>query len=578
MKFKISFTMMILAILAGSLSAQKIPQVIFYQGYLTDNNGDPINQNHAMTFRIYTALTGGEKRWEEVNSSIPVNRGVFSILLGSQNPIPMDIFSDKMRFLEIVIGNETLSPRQQIASVPYAYTAGSVQGSANVFPTQGNVGIGTTNPQSALDVRGKQFSIGTAMYSDGNSPSGKSIVGTDGVNTDLAAATDDKGSVRILDGNGDGALAISNWENSRLDSYKNKKTKESSDLILQNDGGNVGIGLDNPTAKLQVKGSIHSTEGGFKFPDGSTQTTASTGGGAAGDNLGNHIATKNISTNGHFISHDGTDQGIRIFPPGPGEGYPPIIRISGLELDVKCPAAFRDGMSVECSSIPFRVKDKAGNEATFPYSADCALHAKHNNGPYGMIGTSTRGVYGYNNKTTQYAGYFEGNLKCTGTLYKAGGSFQIDHPLDPSNKYLNHSFVESPDMMNIYNGNVMLDANGEATVTMPDWFEPLNRDFRYQLTCIGSYAHIYIVEKMKNNSFKISGGKSGMEVSWQVTGIRKDPWANAHRIEVEQNKVGDKQGKYLHPTENGVSETLGIGYTERLKFENEISKRKNDVD
>ncbi|MFZ5519151.1 MAG: hypothetical protein ACOY90_21145 [Candidatus Zhuqueibacterota bacterium] len=186
MKFKIYFMMMmILAILASSLNAQKIPQVIFYQGYLTDNNGDPINQNQSMTFRIYTALTGGEKRWEEVNSSVPINQGVFSILLGSQNPIPMDIFSDKTRFLEIVIGNETLSPRQQIASVPYAYTAGSVQGSTNVFPTQGN----------------------------------------------------------------------------------------------------VGIGLDNPTAKLQVKGPIHSTEGGFKFPDGSTQTTAAKGGGTGGGTL-----------------------------------------------------------------------------------------------------------------------------------------------------------------------------------------------------------------------------------------------------------------------------------------------------
>ena len=66
-----------------------------------------------------------------------------------------------------------------------------------------------------------------------------------------------------------------------------------------------------------------------------------------------------------------------------------------------------------------------------------------------------------------------GNVSVTGTLSKGSGSFKIDHPLDPKNKYLYHSFVESPDMMNIYNGNITTDANGFATVEMPDWFEAL---------------------------------------------------------------------------------------------------------
>jgi hypothetical protein len=94
-----------------------------------------------------------------------------------------------------------------------------------------------------------------------------------------------------------------------------------------------------------------------------------------------------------------------------------------------------------------------------------------------------------------------------GNLSKGGGSFKIDHPLDPANKYLYHSFVESPDMMNVYNGNVVLDANGEAVVVLPDWFEALNRDFRYQLTCIGGFAPVYIAEEIANNQFKIAGGE-----------------------------------------------------------------------
>ena len=66
----------------------------------------------------------------------------------------------------------------------------------------------------------------------------------------------------------------------------------------------------------------------------------------------------------------------------------------------------------------------------------------------------------------------------TGEVIKSGGTFRIDHPLDPENKYLSHSFVESWEMLNVYTGNAVLDEDGRATVRMPEWFEPLNRDFR----------------------------------------------------------------------------------------------------
>src|SRR5262249_49947693 len=108
--------------------------------------------------------------------------------------------------------------------------------------------------------------------------------------------------------------------------------------------------------------------------------------------------------------------------------------------------------------------------------------------------------------------HFSGNLDVTGTVSKGAGSFKIDHPLDPENKYLYHSFVESPDMMNLYNGNAVLDANGEATITLPDWFEALNRDFRYQLTCIGGFAPVYVAQEIAGNRFRIAGGKTGQKV------------------------------------------------------------------
>jgi len=153
-----------------------------------------------------------------------------------------------------------------------------------------------------------------------------------------------------------------------------------------------------------------------------------------------------------------------------------------------------------------------------------------------------------------------GNVHVTGTVTEGGGSFKIDHPLDPENKYLYHSFVESPDMMNIYNGNAVLDGRGEASVKLPEWFDALNRDFRYQLTCIGGFAPVYVAERVSNNWFKIAGGQAGMEVSWQVTGVRHDAFAEANRIPVEVDKPDTERGKYLHPFAHGLPEEMGLDH------------------
>lgn len=162
------------------------------------------------------------------------------------------------------------------------------------------------------------------------------------------------------------------------------------------------------------------------------------------------------------------------------------------------------------------------------------------------------------------SGRFFGPLQVDGTLSKGGGSFTIDHPLDPANRILQHSFVESPDMMNIYNGNAVTDANGRATIRLPDWFETLNRDFRYQLTVIGfgenasesaslgSFPRAMVAEKVRDNAFSIRTDQPFVEVSWQVTGIRQDAWAEANRIEVELDKPPERRGQYLHPQAFGL--------------------------
>jgi hypothetical protein len=163
----------------------------------------------------------------------------------------------------------------------------------------------------------------------------------------------------------------------------------------------------------------------------------------------------------------------------------------------------------------------------------------------GLLGSGGNvGVLGYN--PAGVAGLFAGNVAVTGTLTKGAGAFRIDHPLDPQHKYLQHSFVESPDMKNVYDGVVTTDRRGFATVKLPRYFQALNRDFRYQLTSLSGLQNVAVAQKIRGNRFVVQGEKPRSEISWQVTGIRKDRYANAHRIQVEVAKTaGDRAATAL---------------------------------
>ena len=189
----------------------------------------------------------------------------------------------------------------------------------------------------------------------------------------------------------------------------------------------------------------------------------------------------------------------------------------------------------------------------------------------GVWGKSTgAGPAVYGQATSNgYAGRFagsvlvEGSLFVAGSVSKSGGNFRIDHPLDPANKFLSHSFVESPDMKNIYDGNITTDANGVAIVALPDYFAALNRDYRYQLTVLGQFAQAIVSRKIAGNTFEIRTDKPGVEVSWQVTGIRQDAYAQANPIVVEESKPAEEQGLYLFPAGFGAGEEKQIGRSSR---------------
>ncbi|HLD39288.1 MAG TPA: carbohydrate binding domain-containing protein [archaeon] len=108
------------ALIVLALPAYAIPTLIDFQGKLTDNNNNAQAGEFNMTFIIYNQASGGAILWQE-NKLVTVSGGIFSTLLGSVNPINTSFGQNS--FLEIVTSGETLSPRYQIGSVPYAFRA-----------------------------------------------------------------------------------------------------------------------------------------------------------------------------------------------------------------------------------------------------------------------------------------------------------------------------------------------------------------------------------------------------------------------------------------------------------------------
>ncbi len=396
--------------------------------------------------------------------------------------------------------------------------------------------------------------------------------------------------------------------------------------IFEDKFGKVGIGTRTPTSLLTVQGMIESTLGGFKFPDGTVQTSAFSASQvvsslnglkgnvtlAAGTNItimpsGNTltIAATGLLTG---VNHDSTLKGDGTAAMPLGLAIPLIITgdvdngngvITSTNTAAGGPGLFTVGGNANAmigggSGLLALGGTGGANGATTPGGVGMVGFggsASNGNGGTGGsliggvstagnggdgaflvgalgVGTGKKGGRGLiaipgggaGGATPGRAGEFLGDVEVSGNLAKGGGSFKIDHPLDPENKYLYHSFVESPDMMNIYNGNITTDANGDAVVEMPNYFEALNRDFRYQLTVIGQFAQAIVAEKINGNQFRIKTNAANVEVSWQVTGVRHDAYANKHRIPVEEAKPETERGYYIHAEAFGQSEERSLNF------------------
>jgi len=569
----LSLVLSLAAQTSSSFASAQVPPFIQFSSITGDVNGKPLTGVVGVTFYLYQEQQGGAPLWMETQNVQPDKTGHYSVLLGSTTSqgLPASIFtSGEAHWLGVQVQGQDEQPRVLLVSAPYALKAGDAEtlggkslsafvlnetqatassgssaptqtavgsnpktslkpgasptvggsgttdyvakftnsttlGNSLIFDNGTNVGIGTTSPAAPLHISGNRLLLtsGTTAEVQFAGSASSARFGEDGTGSFFASDTNGR-AVRFLTNNG----TLNEWM--RITS-----------------AGNVGIGTTAPAAKLEVNGAARfdglvSFAGGQSFPGtiaGVTAGTDLTGGGSSGNvtlNLDTTqvplLAAANTFTTGQTISTSSYGAGLNVYAAAPQGIYASVNQDYAVGI-------YGDGSG-------------AGNGVGVTAAGGTGVSADGVNASVGSGG---------------YAGNFSGDLNVTGAIFAGTKDFRIDHPLDPANKYLVHASVESSEMMNIYTGNVTTDSGGHVTVQLPEWFEALNTDFRYQLTVIGQFAQAIVASEIQDNKFSIRTDKPNVKVSWQVTSVRQDAYAKAHPLVVEQGKEARLRGFYIHP-------------------------------
>jgi len=414
------------------------------------------------------------------------------------------------------------------------WTSPDTIGDSIVVESNGNIGIGTNTPGSKLTVAGRieAFTSGVIPAVLGQSQAGSGVRGNSDTGLGVFGTSTTGNGTQGLSNSGNGVFGFSLTGHGVRGDTSNSST--AGVLGFNNASGGNGV-LGQAFNGTGVRGISSTSFGVFGSSDTFTAVEARSGTGFG------VFGRSNTNTGVHGESNTGTG----VFGSS-GNSFG--AGVSGFNTT--------DGIGV------------SGQTAT-----GLGVFGSSNTG-VAVLAQSTEGTAVMGFGDTGLAAEFFGDVSVSGTLTKGGGSFKIDHPLDPANKVLSHSFVESPDMMNIYNGNVTTDANGEATVVLPAYFAALNKDFRYQLTVIGQFAQAMIASEISDNRFQIKTDKPTVKVSWQVTGIRQDAWANKNRIPVEEPKPDRERGYYIHPKLYEQPEERNVEWARRPELMNRVGMMK----
>ena len=558
-----------------------VPLLLQFSGQMRNALGHPLTGVVGVTFALYEEPEGGLPLWQETQNVQLDEEGRYRVLLGSETKdgFPVKVLATgEARWLGIQMQGQAKGPRILLVSVPYALKAEEAERLAGKTAAdfvlsrnlekevrqqvevvvreevQGKGGEGfilnlTEGPSTFSGTNTTQIVLvqqdGTGFALRGNSEQGTGIFG---VARDPAAVVWGVRGETLSTGVGAaGVLGI------------------GPNLGLRGQATSAsGRGLQGQGLAMGVRGFASGTSGLGSWNTASSATGSTVG--MRGETMSaDGIGIESWAPAGAKLfsgKAGGTTERFRVFgdgrtTSGPGFTSAAVNDLNILNLIVGINTDGRNnGISFWENSSGFSMGigyDGSGSGTT----NEINIYSDSS------FGTSlpTKLVRFTNGGNVTISG----NLSVVGSLTKGSGTFKIDHPLDPENKYLSHSFVESPEMKNVYDGVVKLDGAGQAWIELPGWFEALNSDFRYQLTAIGaSMPGLFVAQEISKNRFLIDGGQPGGKVSWQVTGNRRDPYARVHPIAVEEAKPENLRGYYLHPEAYGLPTERGIGYARTL--------------
>lgn len=507
------------------------PNSINYQAAVRNSSGGVLASTLVQVrFTVHDASAAGPTLFQETNTVTTTAQGILNTTIGSGTAVTGTMagidWSTGVKFLEVELNTGagyTSIGSQQMVSVPYALYAATAGGNmwtksgADIYNNNtGNVGIGSTAPISPFTVRGTSQIAALQFVPTGSTSFAGGWQGFYNRNTYIGYM-----------GNYNDTMSL-DFGTSGSGKDVHIVTGATPKLTVKNDG-TVGIGTQAPltVSKLHVNG-VGASAGSSPIYNNTIMTTCVPGTGT--DNSG-------VYGEGNWRGVFGRNKGTtsRSNALGVYGLVDSATSYSGGAFGVYGEASAKGS----ASSSNYGVYGTARNAASANYSI------------YGAS-AGTGGV-------SDYAGYFNGKTFAT-NFSATTKAFKIDHPLDPENKYLYHSCIESNDMMNIYNGNVTTSATGDATISLPSYFSALNKDFKYQLTCIGTFAQAIVAEEVSGNTFKIKTDKPNVRVSWQVTGVRQDAAANYYRIQNEVEKPANEKGFYLVPEAYGKGPEMNATY------------------
>lgn len=421
------------------------------------------------------------------------------------------------------------------------FTAATTVGNSLIFDNGTNVGIGTASARSKIYLR---TALTATMY-EGIFDSVTGPTSATAIYDAFFASMNGQGVLNI--GVGASSFGTTTGQNEGAEFL----ASGSSTLNIGVHGDAYGVGAGpNYGGYLEAAGGSTAINVGSR---GSAQSSA------AAPNLGLFGVSDSSTVENEGVEGDAVSTLASSANYGVAGFGTAVNDINSQNVGVEGVANLSRGFNIGVYAISDSSTGTGGVAQGFPSnvglyaSGTCATCTQN-----GLLGNSLAGAF-FGDVV------IEGNLDVVGTLSKGSGTFKIDHPQDPENKYLIHSFVESPDMMNIYNGNVTTDANGEATVSLPSYFQAENIEFRYQLTVIGTFAQAIVGKEVENNQFVVKTNQPNVKVSWQVTGIRNDAFAQAHRI-VDVVDKGTNRGKYLYPELYGKGNESRIGWIDPSHF------------